>query len=143
MGQSLEVSFPDGVDVPTFPQVLFVGIVDVESIGDVMDRSDEVIKIGLLLELPNPCLMSGDVIGLQGEFDLKIRYVLARFFNIGYVQLQIIADHVPIIPVIPNHGVVLGKTNFGQAFLNGLSSQFPGLTFGVVAQWRVHVVISW
>ena len=79
-----------------------------------MDRADEIVPGMARGQFANPGFLAGNKINFHGQFDGQPRVIatsLLAFFN---VFIKICLKHVPIIPIIPRHGVVFGKADFGE-----------------------------
>jgi len=67
--------------------------------------------------------------------------IAAGLLDVFNVFIKICLKHVPIIPIIPRHGVVFGKADFGEAELERLGGEFSRFPGGMPTERGVHVVI--
>jgi len=63
---------------------------------------------------------------------------LLHFF---YIFVEVRLQHVPIVPIITNHRIVLGKTDLSQANFQSLGGEFRRFAGGMPAKRRVHMII--
>ena len=93
-------------------------------------------------QVADPVFVAGDEIDFHGQLNRQLRVIAAGLLNFGDVLSEVLVAHVPIIPVIARHRIVLRETDLGKAQLDRLRRQINRIAHRVAAQARVHVIIS-
>jgi len=92
-------------------------------------------------QFANPGFMARNEIDFHGQLNGEAGMIAASLLDLFNVFIEICLQHMPIIPIIPEHRIVFGKPDFGEAKLQRASSEFSGLSGGMPAQRSVHVII--
>ena len=98
-----------------------------------MDRPDDVVPGMARHQLPNPILLSRNKIHFKGQFDAEGGVVTAGLLHIFHIRVQIGLKHVPIVPIIARHRIMLGEADFRKTQLDRVRRQIGWVTHRMAA----------